>query len=102
MKRETLIRRRSKLTRIGGHPPPSRLPAHPASGRLKAYDCWIGGGPFNADLNLRVRTENGVVTLTIGELFVPQMMAAICDVYNGDCDWQFTTVGNDASPPEAA
>jgi hypothetical protein len=49
-----------------------------------------------------VRTENGVVTLTIGELFVPQLMAAICDVYNGDCDWQFTMVGNDASPPEAA
>jgi hypothetical protein len=28
-------------------------------------------------------------------------MAAICDVYNGDRDWQFTTLGNDTSPPEA-
>ena len=33
-----------------------------------------------------MRTENGVVTLIVGELFVPQLMAAICDVYNGDCD----------------
>jgi len=49
-----------------------------------------------------VRTENGVVTPIVGELFMPQLMAAICDVYNGDCDWQLTTVGNDASPLEAA
>jgi hypothetical protein len=45
-----------------------------------------------------VRTENGVVTPIVGELFMPQLMAAICDVYNGDCDGGLTLTGVGMEP----